>query len=218
MQLARKGEMRTLPLCSSVVQWLRLLTEDISDVRNNKIARLSRRVHTHSLFGLMSPTRLSAVTESWWLNVKERQQASKEEKEKVKHRKQWDRRSPYRTSGRSTMGWVNTVVILRCTAAYLEGLRPVDAISGGCLEFSLCSHLSPLHLAVNLSHSPLSPLPSFLPQLLPSSPLLSLLSSLIMYVAGRKKNASSAKVLELKKEKKFSLISRSHSHHLIKLF
>lgn len=52
------------------------------------------------------------------------------------------------------------VVILWCTAVHLVlgWERPVDAISGAFLHFSLCTRLSPLHLAV------IPFLPSYLPQ------------------------------------------------------
>lgn len=83
----------------------------------------------------------------------------------------------------------------QCTAAYLEGLRPVDAITGGYLKFSLRSHLSPLRLAVNRSHKPPS-------SSSPPSPTTSHLSShescrpLLAHYVRRwgKENAGRAKV------------------------
>lgn len=125
-------------------------------------------------------------------------------------KRKWDRWRPYRTSGWPTMRWVNTVVILWCTAAYLEALRPVDAISGGCLKFSLCSHLSPFHLAVNLSHNPHSHLSSH------NSWLRLLSSSLITYVAEKRKcRFCKSLFLEIKWGKKSALFSQvSHTMSL----
>lgn len=94
-----------------------------------------------------------------------RPQAAKEAKEKVKHRK-WEAWSPRRESP-DVQGWVNTVVTLRRTAAYLEGLRPVDAI---------CARTSPLFtllpsVSSTLGCQPLSHSQLFLPRL-PPPPLL----------------------------------------------
>lgn len=102
-----------------------------------------------------------------------RPQAAKEAKEKAKHRK-WDAWSPCREPP-DVQGWVNTVVTLRRTAAYLEGLRPVDAI---------CARTSPLFtllpsVSSTLGCQPLSHSQLFLPRL-PLPPLPSSIAHVLL--------------------------------------
>lgn len=178
---------------SSVMQYLCLLSKTIPLYFCKELYTLQVCIGTGkcSLFSFVSLTRHSAVTESWWLNDKDDTHTHTHNVKRDSRKsitgslEKWDR-SPHRTSAWSTMRWVNTVVTLWCTAEYLETVRPVDAISSGYLRFSLCSHLSPLHLAVNLSRSPHSHLSSHHSWL----PLL-----LTHYVhRWEEKNASSAKV------------------------